>query len=81
MLWKADVFLFSGLGFNKEGAMHTSDNERIALVAAKKYTFLEDSLPRYLVLSGLAGLYLGFGIALIFSLGGPLAANRGPVPG
>lgn len=59
--------------------MHTSDNERVALVAAKKYTFLEDSLPRYLVLSALAGVYLGFGIALIFSLGGPLATAGSPM--
>jgi len=59
--------------------MHSLDNERIALVAAKKYTFLDDSLPRYLVLSALAGVYLGFGIALIFSLGGPLAAAGSPL--
>lgn len=59
--------------------MHTSDHERIALVAATKYTFLADSLPRYLVLSALAGVYVGFGIALIFSLGGPLAAAGSPL--
>ena len=59
--------------------MHTSDNERIALVAAKKYAFLESSLPRFVVLSALAGVYLGFGIALIFSLGGPLAAIGSPM--
>ena len=59
--------------------MHTSDNERIALIAEKKYTFLENSLPRYLVLSVFAGVYLGFGIALIFSLGGPLATAGSPI--
>ena len=59
--------------------MHTSDNERIALVAAKKYMCLEQSLPRYVILAALAGVYLGFGIALIFSLGGPLAAAGSPV--
>ena len=59
--------------------MHTSDNERIALVAAKKHKFLEDSLPRYVILSALAGVYLGFGIALIFSVGGPLATAGSPI--
>ncbi|WP_455378308.1 hypothetical protein [Petrachloros mirabilis] len=32
-------------------------------------------MPLYLVLSALAGVYVGFGIALIFSVGGPLAAS------
>ena len=59
--------------------MHTTDHERIASVAAKKNRFLEASLPRYLVLSALAGVYVGFGIALIFSLGGPLAAAGSPM--
>jgi nitrite transporter NirC len=59
--------------------MHTTDHERIAAVAAKKNLFLEASLPRYLVLSALAGVYVGFGIALIFSLGGPLAAAGSPM--
>lgn len=59
--------------------MHTCDNERVALVAAKKYTCLEASLSRYVVLAALAGAYLGFGIALIFSLGGPLAAAGSPL--
>ena len=59
--------------------MHTADHERIASLAAKKHRFLEASLPRYLVLSALAGVYVGFGIALIFSLGGPLAATGSPM--
>jgi nitrite transporter len=59
--------------------MHASDHERIASVAAKKFSFLDQSLGGYLVLSALAGVYLGFGIALIFSLGGPLAAADSPV--
>ena len=59
--------------------MHTTDNERLAAVAANKHRFLEASLPRYLVLSALAGVYVGFGIALIFSIGGPLAAAGSPL--
>jgi nitrite transporter NirC len=58
--------------------MHHSDHERVAGVAKKKAAFLETSLGGYLVLSALAGIYLGFGIALIFSLGGPLAAAGSP---
>lgn len=59
--------------------MHHADHERVATVAKKKAAFLETSLGGYLVLSVLAGSYLGFGIALIFSLGGPLAAAGSPV--
>jgi nitrite transporter NirC len=59
--------------------MHTTDHERIAAVAAKKTQLLETSIPRYLVLSAFAGVYVGFGIALIFSLGGPLAAAGSPM--
>ncbi|HMV58435.1 MAG TPA: nitrite transporter NirC, partial [Nitrospira sp.] len=59
--------------------MHTADHERIAGVAAKKWMFLEQAPGGYFILSSLAGIYLGFGIALIFSLGGPLAAAGSPV--
>ena len=47
--------------------MYTTDHERIAAVAPKMHQFLETSIPRYLVLSAFAGVYVGFGIALIFS--------------
>ncbi len=43
-----------------------------------KYQILRMSLPQYLILSALAGVYVGFGIALIFSLGGPLAVAGSP---
>ena len=58
--------------------MHHADHERIAGVAKKKGAFLETSLGGYLILSAMAGIYLGFGIALIFSVGGPLAAAGSP---
>jgi nitrite transporter len=63
---------------NQEGTMHLSDHERMAAVAKKKAAFLETSPGGYLILSAMAGIYLGFGIALIFSLGGPLAAAGSP---
>lgn len=59
--------------------MYTTDHERISSLAVKKHRFLELSLSRYLVLSALAGVYVGFGIALIFSVGGPLAAAGSPM--
>lgn len=58
--------------------MHHSDHERMAGAAKKKVAFLDTSLGGYLVLSAMAGVYVGFGIALIFSLGGPLAAAGSP---
>ena len=59
--------------------MHVADHERIASMAAKKWSFLERSPGGYLILAALAGIYLGFGIALIFSVGGPLVASGSPV--
>lgn len=58
--------------------MHTADHERIAAVAARKWSCFEQSPGGYLILSALAGIYLGFGIALIFTIGGPLAAAGSP---
>ena len=58
--------------------MHQPDHERIATVAVKKKDYLAKSVMRYVVLSAMAGVYLGFGIALIFSIGGPLAAAGSP---
>lgn len=48
-------------------------------MAARKWSFLEHAPGGYFILSALAGIYLGFGIALIFSVGGPLAAAGSPV--
>jgi nitrite transporter NirC len=49
-----------------------------AAAASKKSELLAGSLPRYLILSGLAGAYVGLGIALIFAIGAPLAAANSP---
>ena len=50
----------------------------VATAAEKKSALLRGSLPRYLILSALAGAYVGLGIALIFAIGAPLAASGSP---
>ncbi|HZS01866.1 MAG TPA: formate/nitrite transporter family protein [Chloroflexota bacterium] len=52
--------------------------ETVAAAADKKLTLLGGSIPRYLILSALAGAYVGLGIALIFAIGAPLAAAQSP---
>jgi nitrite transporter len=47
-------------------------------VAAKKQALLLTSPVRYVVLSMMAGAYVGLGIALIFAIGSPLAAAGSP---
>lgn len=59
--------------------MHVGDHQRMAELAKKKWTFFEASFGGYLVLAAMAGVYLGFGISLIVSLGGPLAAAGSPM--
>lgn len=46
--------------------------------AEKKSSFLKKSVSRYFLASALAGVYVGLGIILIFSIGGPLAAAGSP---
>ena len=55
--------------------MYTVDLERMVQSAKKKSEYQQASPLGYLVLSILAGVYLGFGIALIFSVGAPFAAE------
>src|SRR5205814_5056691 len=52
--------------------------ELAAAAAEKKYAALSQSWSRYLVLSALAGAYVGLGIALIFAIGAPLAKAGSP---
>jgi nitrite transporter NirC len=59
--------------------MFKDDIERLAEAMAKKCALVERSVGSYLISSGLAGAYLGFGIGLILSLGGPLAAGDSPM--
>src|SRR5436309_4056318 len=55
--------------------MHQSDIARIAEQSKAKAVYLEGGPIGYLILSALAGVYLGFGITLIFSVGAPFAAE------
>jgi len=50
----------------------------VGAAAEKKNGLLGASLPRYLVLSALAGAYVGLGIALIFAIGAPLWQAQSP---
>lgn len=55
--------------------MYNTDVQRMVEVSAKKVSYLERSPLGYLILAALAGVYLGFGITLIFSIGAPFAAE------
>ena len=55
--------------------MHTVDLERMGQMAKKKVDYQKTSPLGYVVLAILAGVYLGFGITLIFSVGAPFAAE------
>jgi nitrite transporter NirC len=55
--------------------MYTADVERMVQLAEKKADYLRSNPMGYLVLSVLAGVYLGFGICLIFSVGAPFWAG------
>jgi nitrite transporter NirC len=59
----------------KGDVMYKADVQRMVDVSAKKVAYLEASPLGYLILAALAGVYLGFGITLIFSIGGPFAAE------
>ncbi len=52
---------------------------KIAIAAESKVTALRRGPWRFLVLSALAGSYVGFGIVLIFAIGAPLAAAGSPL--
>lgn len=49
-----------------------------AAAARQKYDYLKANPLGYLVLSALAGAYVGFGIVLIFAIGAPLSAAGSP---
>jgi nitrite transporter NirC len=57
--------------------MFKSEMQKIADASVKKVEFMKKSPLAYIILSALAGIYLGFGITLIFSVGGPIAAAGG----
>ncbi len=53
--------------------------DAVARVASAKATYLRERPHGYLLLSLLAGAYVGFGIILIFAIGAPLAASGSPL--
>jgi len=57
--------------------MYRQDIERIADLSTTKAACLDRMPGAYLILSALAGVYLAFGITLIFSVGAPFAAEGG----
>lgn len=59
--------------------MYYEEINRISAAAEKKSAFLKHSPPKYLLLSALAGIYVGFGILLIFSIGGLLSQADSPL--
>lgn len=55
--------------------MYTVDVERMVELAKTKAGYLRSNPMGYLLLSAMAGIYLGFGICLIFSVGAPFWAD------
>ncbi|HEY3109130.1 MAG TPA: formate/nitrite transporter family protein [Chloroflexota bacterium] len=53
--------------------------EKIAVAAESKAATMRRSPLGYFVLSALAGVYVGFGIVLIFAIGAPLSAAGSPL--
>lgn len=58
--------------------MFREEIDQITVVAKGKIDYMNSSPAGYLVLSALAGIYVGFGIILIFSVGGPIHTSAGP---
>lgn len=52
--------------------------ETVSRAASAKAAFLREKPLGYFVLSALAGIYVGFGIVLIFAIGAPLSAAGSP---
>jgi Formate/nitrite family of transporters len=57
--------------------MFKTEMQKISDASEKKIGFMKKSPLSYILLSALAGIYLGFGIVLIFSISGPIAAAGG----
>jgi nitrite transporter NirC len=51
---------------------------KIGEASIKKATFLKNSKSRYVIASALAGMFVGFGILLIFTIGGILSSANSP---
>lgn len=53
--------------------MLSADLKNIVAMTVKKVSYMDERLMGYLILSAFAGIYIGFGIILIFSIGAPFA--------
>lgn len=58
--------------------MYEDTIESFSRSAVKKAQFVRKDILRYFILSILAGIYVGFGIMLIFSIGAPFAHANSP---
>lgn len=58
--------------------MFSEEINKVSLSAIKKSELLKKSKMRYLTATALAGVYVGFGILLIFTIGGTLSAVHSP---
>ena len=58
--------------------MHNETLEKLTEAAKKKIKFLNSSKIKYLVSSAFAGMYVGLGIVLIFTIGGYLTEGGSP---
>ena len=55
--------------------MYTTDVQKMVETAGTKVAYLEGAPVGYIILAALAGVYLGFGITLIFSMRTRAARN------
>lgn len=65
--------------YNKgESTMYGEDFSRVVALSRKKINFLEDNKKGYLISAMHAGLFVGFGIMLAFTVGGTLNEAESP---
>ncbi|MCB2291723.1 formate/nitrite family transporter [Clostridium sp. CS001] len=58
--------------------MYSEEINKVSAAAVMKSKFLKKSKMRYLTSAALAGIYVGFGILLIFTIGGLLSESGSP---
>lgn len=58
--------------------MFGEEINKVSAAAEKKAVFLKESKVKYLLASAMAGMFVGFGIILIFTIGGLLSAANSP---
>lgn len=59
--------------------MHNQTLEKLTIAAKNKVNLLNSSRLKYIVSSAFAGLYVGIGILLIFTIGGLLTSANSPM--